>query len=151
MRVSDPNNCGVCGNACAPGSVCWMGACYAADGGLPDMSGTGCLLGGLSPPAVCFVGTDAMSGSRYTICRADCMSAWVHHADPKGGTFQYQTICRKLGYSRAAQTGGTCGDICGYCAGGLTSCMKPGSEKYDGLGVCGSDCLQTTVMWQCVR
>lgn len=150
-RQKDPANCGGCGVACDPGQVCSAGSCYNADGGVPDMSGPGCLEGGKAPPAVCFIGTDPMSGARYTICRADCMTAWVHHADPGGGRFAFQTICRDLGYARAAQWGGTCGDICGYCEGKTSSCMRNGTEKYDSGGMCGADCLSVTVMWQCAR
>ena len=65
--------------------------------------------------------------------------------------FAFQTICQNLGYSRSAQNGGTCGEICGYCEGRMANCMRPGKENYDGGGSCGADCLQTTVMWQCVK
>ncbi|MCS6912376.1 MAG: hypothetical protein RMK29_07915 [Myxococcales bacterium] len=150
-RQRDPSHCGACGLSCGPGQVCAGGRCLDADGGPADLSEPGCLRGGASPPSVCLMGRDPVSSAPYTVCRADCMSAWLHHAEPGGGQFSFQTICQNLGYSRAAQWGGSCGDMCGHCEGRMTSCLRPGTERYDGAGLCGPDCLQRTVMWQCVR
>ncbi len=150
-KDSDPLNCGYCGTACPAGYYCFHGACQNPDASPPPDMTTGCLNGAKSPPAVCAVEHDPMSGSGYTFCRADCSSAWIANADAGGGTFAFQTICQNLGYTKAAQWGGTCGDICGYCQGHVNSCMMTGTEKYDGGGVCGADCLGSTVMWECVK
>jgi hypothetical protein len=149
-KSSDPQNCGFCGQICPSGYYCIHGTCTNPDAGSPPDLSSGCLNGGASPPAVCTEDPDPKSGAEYVVCRADCTSAWVAHAKPGGGTFAYQTICQLLGYSMASEFGGTCGDICGYCEMD-NSCMMPGTEKYDGGGSCGSDCLSATVMWKCVK
>lgn len=147
---TDPNNCGRCDHQCDPGFYCVGGVCQNPDAGpAPDLS-AGCL-GGKSPPAACTRGNDPKSGNPWLVCRADCNSAWITHADPGGGTFAYQSICKQLGYSRADKYGGTCGDQCGYCMGHVTSCKKLGNENYDSGGLCGADCLSVTVHWRCVK
>jgi hypothetical protein len=146
---NDPSFCGDCATDCAAGGGNWAcvdGACVEVDG---------CLAGGLQPPAVCLTGDDPGTGADWVVCAADCDTAWI--SANSWGTYHYVRICTDLGYSRAAQWGGTCGNVCGYCEA-ATSCGDTGNRFFDnGAGGpnCGNDAIGpmicNTVMWECAR
>jgi hypothetical protein len=102
-------------------------------------------------PQVCTVGNDPINQAAWVVCAADANTAWISHALPDGGTFQMDLICQSLGYSQVLMYGGTCGDICGYCQGNVSSYMAPGTQTFDGGNGCTSPEACSTVTWLCGR
>jgi hypothetical protein len=103
-------------------------------------------------PAQCFMSSN-LANAPWTVCRADASTAWISHAAAGGGTFQALQICQSLGYTRVNRSGGTCGNVCGYCQPATTSCSMTGNATFDGSGGDGPGgaALQFTVMWECGR
>lgn len=99
----------------------------------------------------CDTGNDIYTNSPWVVCEASANEAWVSADD--GGQYNADVICQELGYDRADQAGGTCGNVCGYCEA-PTSCSAPGTKIFDGNGVSTGPygmLLATTVMWTCVN
>ena len=116
------------------------------------MGPQGCLNNNMPAPNGCDVGKDPESGDSYTVCAADCMTAWI--SATSSGHFHAEQICKLLGYSSLGTFGGTCNNTCGFCEA-PTTCGAPGQQHYDGHGDCGNDMfgkiLCFTVQWQCVK
>ncbi|PRP90672.1 hypothetical protein ENSA5_62910 [Enhygromyxa salina] len=89
------------------------------------------------------------NGDPWVICSIDQNSAWV--AANTGGTYQADEICNFLGFNTLSNWGGTCGDVCGYCEGGASSCQNPGSMNFDGGGDGNFPQLSFTVHWLCTN
>jgi hypothetical protein len=100
----------------------------------------------------CDTGLDPITNSPWVICEQSINEAWISADD--GGTYNADLICQNLGYDRAGDHGGTCGNVCGYCEG-TTSCSSPGNKFFDGGGGEGDAgfglVLSYTVHWLCVN
>jgi hypothetical protein len=136
----DRYNCGSCGNVCPSNKpVCRFGQCTLPVGPCANKK--------------CDAGTDVTDNTlTWTVCNADCNTAWVSMVKQGGGKYHAEYICKQLGYNKLGSHGGTCGNVCGYCQG-QTSCNATGNMNFDSGGSCGSDqygqILCYTVMWQC--
>lgn len=97
---------------------------------------------------VCFSSTEHATGDPWVICDINETEAWISADD--GGTYNALAICQALGYDAVGQQGGTCGDVCGYCEPGPTSCDNPGQRIFDGAGGAVTS-MNTTVQWTCVN
>jgi hypothetical protein len=132
--------CLAVGATCGEDNDCCWGAC--------NWFGSVCL-----PATPCQTGSDTVSGASWTVCRADFDSAWVSSSNGSGGNYHALQICQLLGYSTLGQSGGNCGNECGYCQS-ATSCSAPGAEHYDNGASCGSDALGPIlcngVVWECL-
>jgi len=97
--------------------------------------------GGNFPPAVGTTGNaGVLSGSIWTVCRADNATAWV--ASTGGGQYNGVAACQALGYAGVNAWGGTCGTVCGYCG-------SP-NETYDSNGgPTPPTNFGSTVHWRC--
>jgi len=125
------------------------------DDGMPPANNDGCSASCESEfPHPCDAGTDPITGSGWVVCSADANEAWISHSAAGGGNFHPDLICAQLGYAGYTFTGGTCGNVCGFCEG-PTSCMAPGAQNFAGGGECGTDVGGTilcfTVQWLCVN
>ena len=137
---TDAKNCGSCGNVCPLNNpYCKAGVC----GQVPP-----------SPPA-CTTGSDIVSGATYVVCFADPNSAWIA-ATNGGGQYRALNICKQYNYTRLGRFGGTCGNVCAYCAGGFSCNAPQQNTTWDGGGTsCGVDqmygqILCYTVQWECL-
>lgn len=146
---ADVNNCGGCGNVCPVNKpYCFQGTC----------TDRGCLMNGKPPPRPCDGGNDAsVQGTAWVVCRADCKTAWLSHAQPGGGQLHSLDVCKILGYSGWSGWDTTGNSICGTREG-FTSCMHLGSPSFSqspDKPNWGSDpfgpVLNGTVQWQCTR
>jgi hypothetical protein len=126
---TDINHCGACGNKCAANEQCSSGQC-------------------LSHPKPCDSGNfGVLSGANWVVCQADAQTAWV--SANNSGTYEINKICIHLGYAKASQWGGTCGNVCGYCQG-ATSCNNVGSRHFDNSTGCSPPNTHcNTVQWEC--
>jgi cysteine-rich repeat protein len=153
------SNSDACPSSCQ-NAVCGDGFLYAGVEECDDDNngdGDGCSGGCLSEvPDVCQQGNDPFTGAPWVVCSADATSAWISANNQ--GTYHPVTICQSLGYNTVGSWGGTCGDVCGYCQGGVTSCAATGNANFDfgawaGVGNCGNDgngeTICITVMWTC--
>ncbi|HUB07500.1 MAG TPA: hypothetical protein VMB50_10890 [Myxococcales bacterium] len=120
-RLSDPQNCGVCGNVCPAGSFCSYGSCPAIScAGAP--SGTACVLA---------------SGGQGSCCNDSCVDTT---SDPQN--------CQYCGF--ICPTGATCnGSLCSSgctadsCPAGTLCFSGEFCERYDCSGVAdGQTCLR---------
>jgi hypothetical protein len=143
----DQLNCGGCGIACPQNlPSCVNGVCSPP-----------CLANGMVPPNVCDSGSDPQTGARWTVCKADCKSAWLSHKDPNGGKFHALEICQSLGYTQLSCWDGTEGNVCGYVNDMNTSCGSPGMMSCTMAlnNTCAEDMFGrvycNTVQWLCLR
>jgi hypothetical protein len=131
---------GELGAACLEDADCASGACDAYTA--------------TCAAAVCMTGADPETGAPWLVCSVDAASAWLSAPSGSSGLYHAEQICQLLGYSVLGSYGGTCGQECGFCGVGTTSCSAPGSASFDGQGACSSDAhgliLCGTVMWQCL-
>jgi len=137
----DRYNCGTCGTVCPNAKpICRFGQCTLPIGPCNNKK--------------CDQGSDVTDANlKWTVCNADCNTAWVSMLSNGGGKYHAEYICKQLGYNKLGAHGGTCGNVCGYCQSN-TSCSATGSMNFDNGGTsCGSDqygqILCYTVMWQC--
>ena len=105
----------------------------------------------VAQPTSCTTGNDPETGDPWVVCTADMNGAWI--SANNAGRYHAAQICQQLGYQGLGQSGGTCGNVCGYC-GSPTSCSNRGSETFDAMADCGSDAFGTilceNVQWECV-
>jgi cysteine-rich repeat protein len=122
------------------------------------MPGDGCsdLCESENPPA-CTNGSDPWTNAPWVVCSSSPDMAWI--SSNTQGQYHPLAICQQLGYDTVGQTGGNCGNVCGYCQQG-TSCMNLGNMQFDfgqwnGSANCGADAngpiLCQTVHWTCVK
>jgi len=136
----DRYNCGSCGKVCpinAP--ICRFGQCTLPVGPCANNK--------------CDSGSDVTNPNlKWTVCQADCSTAWVSHLTSFGGMYHAEWICKQLGYNKLGQYGGTCNDVCSFCTAN-SSCNNPGAKTFNNGGTCGNDqygqILCNTVMWMC--
>lgn len=129
--------------------TCEEGAFLAGNGG-------SCSLDSVCAPDIptglqCDTGTDTYTNSPWVICESTPDELWIS-ADNQG-TYNADLICQDLGFDRAGQRGGTCGNVCGYCEA-TTSCDSPGNKTFDGNGASSGDyglVMAVTVHWTCVN
>ena len=132
-------------------------AARAFDAGIdviaPPVDGGVIVSDACNTPGLCRGGNDQETGSSWVVCASDCTSAWV--SANSSGSYHAQQICKELGYAKVGKIGGTCGNVCGFCDDGRTSCGSPGRKTFDGSGAIGSDgfgpILGSTVQWECLR
>ena len=102
---------------------------------------------------VCTAGNDPKSNAGWVVCEANVNSAWISMTG-EGGQYHALKICQNLGYNAVGQQGGTCKNVCDYCAG-PNSCNATGNKNFDGGGSCGADelgpILCNWVMWTCLE
>jgi len=118
------------------------------DGNLIDGDGCDANCSAEMPP-VCLQGNDPNTGDPWVVCEATATTVWVSHAYSGGGTYNMDLICASLGYPNITANGGTCGDVCGYCETGPTSCNATGNRNFDGSNGCAFPQACSTVMWEC--
>lgn len=97
---------------------------------------------------VCFSSNEFATDDPWVICDINESEAWI--SANSEGTYDALAICQSLGYDAVGQQGGTCGNVCGYCEPGPTSCESPGQRTFDGNGG-PVTALRFTVQWTCVN
>lgn len=137
----DNNNCGACGVQCSGTTpLCKGGKCVFSSCGVKQ----------------CDQGSDvANQNLTWTVCQADCNTAWVSMLSANGGMYHAEWICKQLGYTKIGQISGTYNHVCTTTNQQGTSCSMPGTKMFAGTGACGSDTygaiLCNTVTWECLK
>ncbi len=122
--TSNGDNCGACGNDCAPGTVCSAGACAVACNGGATQCGNSCVNLAIDP-------------ANCGVCGATCATGLVCSDFKCGGTCAAGLdLCTQPG---DAGTSVDAGDGGGLLGGALTVCVDESADP-NNCGGCGLVC-----------